>query len=156
MKRLVLLRHAKTERGSATIRDFDRRLTDTGKADAKRIGRAVRDLGMRFDLGYCSTARRAVETAEVAELVVRPEERIYNASVDQLLTLLRGADAVSTSLIMVGHNPGFEMLLAMLTGGEPEMPTGSLAEIELAVDQWNDVAAGEGQLMRFLKPKEIG
>lgn len=156
MKRLVLLRHAKTEQDSVSGKDFDRRLTDPGRADAERIGRAIRDLGMTFDLGYCSAARRAVETAELAGLVVRPEARIYNAPVDQLLDLLRGADAAAMSLIMVGHNPGFEMLLAMLTGAEPDMPTGSLAEIELAVEQWSEVAAGKGQLMRFLRPNEIG
>lgn len=156
MKSLTLFRHAKTERESETGRDFDRRLNERGRTDAPRIGEAVRDLGIEYDLILSSPAARAAETAELAGLSPRYDDRIYDASAGELLAIAQEADESANSLLMVGHNPGFERLASRLIGQNIEMPTGSLAEIELTVDQWRDVGSGRGRLARFLKPKELG
>jgi len=156
MQSLTLFRHAKTERESDTGRDFDRRLNERGRKDAARMGREIRKLGLKFDLLLSSPASRAVETAELADLPAQYDERIYDASMRQLLDLVRNSDASVASLLMVGHNPGFEQLASMLVGAPVIMPTGSLAEIELAVDGWAEVERGSGTLVRFIKPKELG
>jgi phosphohistidine phosphatase len=57
--------------------------------------------------------------------------------------------------ILVGHNPGFEELLAFLTGEGRQMPTGALAKIKLEVGSWQKVRAGEGSLEWFITPKEL-
>jgi phosphohistidine phosphatase SixA len=57
--------------------------------------------------------------------------------------------------MMIGHNPGFERLASTLIGATIEMPTGSLLEIELPIDDWRDAARGIGRPIRFLKPKEL-
>lgn len=155
MKRLILLRHAKTERDAPGGRDFDRRLTERGRGDAARIGQAMRDLGIAVDLALCSTAARAVETAAIAGLVTRAEPRIYDAPVERLLGLVHSADEAAGSMLMVGHNPGLAMLLTELTGVDDGMPTGALAEIELDIDRWDAVGRGTGRLARFLRPKEM-
>lgn len=155
MKRLTLMRHAKTEREAPGGGDFDRRLTERGRTDAEKIGRAIRELGLSFDQCLCSTARRAAQSAEIAGLAVTPEARIYEASMTQLMDLVRGVDDHVSSLIMVGHNPGFAMLLGALAGVEASMPTGSLAGIDLPIDRWSEAREGEGRLIRFLKPKEL-
>ncbi len=155
MKRLTLLRHAKTERESSTGRDFDRRLTERGRADAGRMCRAIREFGLSFDLGLSSPARRAIETAEIVGLEFQIEPQIYEASLGELMDVVRAANDRATSLILVGHNPGFEQLLRGLANVDDDMPTGSLAEIELPTGCWREVEGGKGRLLRFLKPKEM-
>lgn len=155
MKRLALFRHAKTERGSDSGRDFDRRLTERGRADAVRVGKEIGGAGKAFELILSSPAARAAETAELAGLSPRFDERIYDASTGDLMAIVKGADDAIASLLMIGHNPGFERLACRLIGQDIEMPTGSLVEMELPVDRWPDVDSGTGKPIRFLKPKEL-
>ena len=155
MKSLSLFRHAKTERDSDSGRDFDRRLMDRGRNDAKRMGAEIADQGLLFDLVLSSPAARAAETAELAGLKARFDQRIYDASTGDLLAVVQETGGEVDRLAMVGHNPGFERLASRLIGRDLEMPTGALIEIELPVDRWDEVGAGSGRLIRFLKPKEL-
>jgi phosphohistidine phosphatase len=156
MKQLTLFRHAKTERVSSSGRDFDRVLTDRGKSDAARMGEEIRRLRFRFDLVLSSPAARASDTAELAGLAVSTyDQRIYEASVADLLAIARAVDDDVTRLIMIGHNPGFERLASALIGEDIEMPTGSLVEIELPIEQWRTADRGAGRLLRFLTPKAL-
>ena len=155
MKSLTLFRHAKTERDSDSGRDFDRRLMDRGRNDSKRMGEQISELGLGFDLILSSPAARAAETAELAGLSPRFDDRIYDASAGELLAVVQEAGAEVDRMAMVGHNPGFERLASKLVGHGIEMPTGSLVEIELPIDSWSDAGNGDGRLARFLKPKEL-
>lgn len=157
MKRLTLLRHAKSERDSPTGADFDRTLNDRGRADAGRMGQKMRDLDLTFDLVLASPAQRVVETVEgVAGLSPQYDRRIYEASTESLLDIVRSTDDQIGSLLLVGHNPGFEQIAARLTDKEvTEMPTAALAEIELPIDHWRDVGESNGQLVRFVRPKGL-
>ena len=119
MKRLTLLRHAKSERDSPTGADFDRTLNDRGRADAGRMGQKMRDLDLTFDLVLASPAQRVVETMEgVAGLSPQYDRRIYEASTESLLDIVRSTDDQVGSLLLVGHNPGFEQIAARLTDKE--------------------------------------
>ena len=155
MKNLTLFRHAKTERESDSGRDFDRRLNDRGQRDAPRMGEEIRKLDLDYDLLLSSPAARAAETATLAGLNPRYDERIYDASAGELLAIVQEADDAVDRLLMVGHNPGFERLASRLLGQNMEMPTGSLVEIDLPIDGWRDAAAASGRMVRFLKPKEL-
>lgn len=155
MKSLTLFRHAKTERESSTGRDFDRRLNERGRDDAPRMGEELRKLGLEFDLVLSSPAARAAETAQLAGLSPRFDQRIYDASAGELLAIAQQSDNRVERLMMVGHNPGFERLASRLVGGNVEMPTGSLIEIGLPVEAWSELGDGGGKLVRFLKPKEL-
>lgn len=157
MKRLTLLRHAKAERDSPDGSDFGRPLNDRGRRDAARMGEEMRRLGLRFDEVLASPARRVVETVEhVGELAPTYEPRIYEASSGQLSGLVGTTDDGVESLLMVGHNPGFEQLARQLTvNGIESFPTAALAEILLPADHWRDVELGSGQLTRFITPKQL-
>jgi phosphohistidine phosphatase len=155
MKSLTLFRHAKTERESESGSDFDRRLDERGRDDAPRIGQEIRDQGLEYDLILSSPAARAAETAELAGLTPRYDQRIYDASAGDLLAMVREAGDDIGRLMLIGHNPGFERLASLLVGSSIEMPTGSLVEIELPSDRWSDAGQGGGRLARFLKPKEL-
>ena len=155
MKSLTLFRHAKTERESVTGRDFDRRLNERGEQDSVRMGEQIRAEELAYDVLLCSPARRAVETAELAGLAPRFDDRIYDASAGDLLTIVQEQDNGYVRLLMVGHNPGFEQLASLLVGSPIEMSTGSLAEIELPAERWGDVGPNGGRLRRFIKPKKL-
>ena len=155
MKSLSLFRHAKTERDSNSGRDFDRRLADRGLRDARRMGEEMGKLGLKFDLVLSCPAARAAETAELAGLSPRFDQRIYDASTGDLLAIVQEVDAGVERIAMIGHNPGFERLASRLLGDNVEMPTGSLVELELTVDQWSEAGTGGARLARFLKPKEL-
>lgn len=155
MKSLTLFRHAKTERESLTGRDIDRQLDERGERDAPKVGQEIRRLGLDYDLILSSPAARAAQTAELAGLTPRFDERIYDAPPGRLLAIAQEAEDAVGSLMLVGHNPGFERLASMLIGEDIEMPTGSLIEIELPIVSWRDAGIEPGRDVRFLKPKEL-
>ena len=157
MKTLTLLRHAKSERDSVSGSDFDRSLDERGRADARRMGEEIRRLGLQFALVLASSARRVVETVEgVGGLSPQFDGRIYDASTGHLLEIVQSTDNSVESLMLVGHNPGFERLAARLTDQAVEdVPTGTLVEIELRVEHWRDVDAGRGRLVRIIRPNAL-
>ena len=154
MNSLTLFRHAKTERDSATGRDFDRQLAERGQRDAARMGEEIRRLGLNYDLLLSSPAARAAETASLAGRAARYDDRIYDASACELLAIVQEADDAVGRLILIGHNPGFERLASRLVGSNLEMPTGSLIEIQMP-GQWSEAGEAQGRMVRFLKPKEL-
>jgi phosphohistidine phosphatase len=168
MKTLTLLRHAKSAWDDPVTRDFDRPLNKRGRRAAQTIGREMRSLGLVFDQVIASPAVRVIETLhDVADGYGRPldpafDKRIYLASTDILLDVIRSADEAAERLLIVGHNPGLEKLALLLTKGEGlraeiaiKYPTATLAEIELPVDSWSDVAEGTGRISRFIRPRDL-
>ncbi|MBY0520289.1 MAG: histidine phosphatase family protein [Sphingomonas sp.] len=170
MKTLTLLRHAKSGWDDPVARDFDRPLNPKGQRAAALIGRELRHLGMAFDHVLASPAVRVVETLDhVAKsygAAIEPvwERRIYLASAATLLDLIAGLPDSASAVLMVGHNPGLEDLALMLaredcgtarSAIEEKFPTASVAELQFDVDQWRAVAAGEGTLARFIRPRDL-
>jgi phosphohistidine phosphatase len=167
MKILTLLRHAKSGWDDPAVRDFDRPLNRRGRRAARAIGEAMRTRAMRFDHVLASPARRVVETIEeVARAYGRLspdyEPRIYLASAQTLIELVRGEDDRNQRLLLVGHNPGMEDLTLLLAAkggarGEVEVkyPTGAVAQIALPADHWRDVEPGSGSLACFIRPRDL-
>ena len=159
MRTLYLLRHAKSSWSDSSLRDFDRPLNDRGRESAGLIGKQLAAEKLIDPLLICSPA---VRTRETAELVLknanvhaeeRFDERIYEASLRDLLQVVSEIPDDEQVVIMIGHNPGFEELLAFLTGEARRMPTCALAKIKLEAASWKDLKAGEGRLATFLTPK---
>lgn len=170
MKSLTLLRHAKSSWADEGMSDFDRPLNARGREAAQAIGREMRRLGLGFDTVVSSPAKRAVETLRLAGegygevLAARQDERMYLAPVATLLGIIGKVDGAAHRLLLVGHNPGFELLAAALTGEDDspvraaiveKYPTGALAEIAFDVDHWREVAPGNGRLVRFIRPGDL-
>jgi phosphohistidine phosphatase len=170
MKRLTLLRHAKSGDDGAVLRDFDRPLNAKGRRAARTIGRHMRDAALRFDAVIASPATRVAETLEEVESgyggALRPqwERRIYLATPDELLDVVQAAPEDAESILLVGHNPGLEQLVLMLVpqsadGPRDEIkvkyPTATLAEMTFAVDHWADVGQGRGDLVRLVRPRDL-
>jgi phosphohistidine phosphatase len=169
MRRLMLLRHAKTERADPGQRDRDRKLTKRGRDDAALIGAYMARHGLNPDLALVSPAKRAQETwallapafAKVPRLV--NEERIYNATTEVLFKIIsetRGAHI----LVVVGHNPGLhDIAVQLIASGDVEvrervaekLPTSGLVVIDLAFDDWSLLHGQAGRLERFVTPRLI-
>jgi phosphohistidine phosphatase len=170
MKTLTLLRHAKSGWDDPVARDFDRPLNPRGRRAAQTVGREMRAQELAFDRVLASPAVRVVETLEeIASGYGRAlgpafDQRLYLATADILLDLIRDTDDQVNSLLMVGHNPGLELLVLLLTReGEGELrdqaeikyPTATLAEITLPVERWRDVKERIGTLSRFIRPRDL-
>jgi phosphohistidine phosphatase len=153
MKRLLVLRHAKAEEDSDSGKDFDRPLAERGWQDAADVGRAMRERGLHPDAILASPAKRVVETlAALAEgygpLDADYDPRIYNASPETLLDVVRQADDGARTLLLVGHNPGLHMLVLHLTEGDDgglrariaeSFPTATLAAVDLSSGELVDL-----------------
>ncbi|HXU35104.1 MAG TPA: histidine phosphatase family protein [Blastocatellia bacterium] len=161
MKTLLLLRHAKSDWGDSSLRDFDRPLAPRGERDAPRIGKALRKRDTVPDLIISSPAARARATVEAvkqaAELDndIKFDEAVYGASSAELLKLIRRLPGGSACAMLVGHNPGFEDLLGRLTGSHERMPTSALACIEFDLEDWDAVENKKGRLVWLLTPKQL-
>jgi len=169
MRRLLLLRHAKTERPEPGERDRDRRLTKRGREDAPLIGAYMARHGLVPDLALVSPATRAEETwALVARALptapkVVEEEGIYNAGRDKLIGIIRKARDAHV-LLVVGHNPGLhELAVSLIASGDVEarervnekLPTSGLVVIDLAFDDWSRLHPNAGRIERFVSPRLI-
>ncbi|GAA0903243.1 histidine phosphatase family protein [Streptomyces thermoalcalitolerans] len=119
-RRIALFRHAKAD--WPPVADHERPLSERGRQDAPAAGRKLADTGIPFDMALCSTATRTRETWKLAvhALPQRPktvyEERIYEASPGELITLLNETPDDVRNLILVGHNPGIHGLAEVLCG----------------------------------------
>jgi phosphohistidine phosphatase len=172
MRRLMLLRHAKTENEAPSGRDEDRRLDNRGRRDAAEIGGWIGRHPPFPDLVLVSHAMRALQTWEIAweamkELVSEPEvelvPELYGADVSQLLEAIRDASLADPErLMLVGHNPGMHELALSLAGSgdhagrkalTDNLPTSGLAIFDFDIDDWSDVAFRRGRLAVFVSPK---
>lgn len=161
MRRLILLRHAKSSWDNAGIRDIDRPLNKRGLRDAPEMGRRLRDRNCRPAGMFSSTANRAITTARlVANEIGVPEETIreipelYLASPGAIVTVLaREADNYD-DLIVVGHNPGMTDLANRISDATIDnLPTCGVFAVTFDCSSWSDVLRRRGTLSWFDYPK---
>ena len=161
MRILYLLRHAKSSWSEESLRDFDRPLKRRGREAAEQVGKRLALEKLSEPLVICSPAVRTGETAEIvlqsAKLDVeqRFDERIYEASLRDLVQVVSEIPNEKQVAILIGHNPGMEELFTFLTGESRRMPTCALAKIQLEIESWKDLRAGEASLEWFITPKEL-
>lgn len=121
MDRLILMRHGKAERRSASGDDYDRALTEQGRADAAAVGRALAGQGLIPALALVSGAQRTVETWEAMrdsfpKARTQTLRSLYNASPMEIFEALEGA--AGGTVMVVGHNPGLhELAVELLSDG---------------------------------------
>jgi phosphohistidine phosphatase len=169
MRRLFLVRHAKAE--LATGRDdYERKLTGRGRADARRIAKALATRHFLPDVLIHSGAARAKETAEIlaaewrTKVELEEDAGLYDASFTMLLDRTRALGHAHKSVGLVGHNPGLGELATALTGSgaEPEVsrlsakyPTGAVAVLDLSIKRWDEVERNSAMLALYLTPADL-
>lgn len=162
MKTLLLLRHAKSSWEHRDMPDHDRPLKKRGRHDAPRMGQWMREQNLVPQLIISSTAKRARCTARLVaescgytgEIVLSRE--LYLAGPMGYIRALHGVSNTVDRAMVVGHNPGLEVLLEVLTGASEWLPTGALARVDLPVDVWSQVREYiGGTLVGLWTPRQL-
>lgn len=168
MRRLMLLRHAKTEKTAPSGQDRDRRLDERGRIEAPEMGRYMARHGLVPDVMLVSPATRARESALLVGAQFQPEPALmqiadlYGADAGELLRIVqRETPAKARSAIVIGHNPGLhEFAVALTARSDPKLaaledgfPTAALAVIDFAAPGWAKIAPETGRLERFVSPR---
>ncbi|GAK58981.1 phosphoglycerate mutase [Candidatus Vecturithrix granuli] len=162
MKRVYLLRHAKSSWQDSSLEDFERPLNKRGKQDAPEMGQRLRSQHVLPDLIISSPAKRAVATAKIfAEEIGYPKKQIvyeaaiYEADTARLQTLLHGLENNIQQVMLCGHNPGLTMLAEYLSGTLIDnIPTCGIVCVDFAVDTWQEIGERKGTLIFFDYPKK--
>ena len=170
MKRLAILRHAKSSWDEPQVADFDRPLNERGQKAARRIGRELTKRGATFDMVLASPATRVRETLEAVQKEFEPdaaicfERDIYLADEGTLLEMVRGIPETVQAPLLIGHNPGLQELVLALTRDdsnglrkrvEAKLATAALVRIELPAEKWSEVEPGSGIIVELIVPKEL-
>jgi phosphohistidine phosphatase len=167
MKRLYLLRHAKSSWKDTGVSDHDRPLAGRGRRAAMAIARDLREKGVGPELVLCSTARRARETLDRIESAlgapaVELEDDLYAAPAFVLLERLRGLPDTVCSVMLIGHNPGLQELALHLSRPSAtasdlatKYPTGALATIAFRALSWQEVDRETGDLVALVRPRDL-
>lgn len=169
MRRLVLLRHAKSDRPPG-VGDLDRPLSERGAAAARLMGGYIARHDLVPDRVLCSPARRTRETlAGIAPQWPRAvkavyDEHLYMGSPRTILSVIAEQDAEAKTLMVIGHNPDLHAAADLLIASgdvalrerlREKFPTGALAVIDFAVTGWNRIHDHSGRLDRYVTPRSI-
>ena len=161
MKSLLLLRHAKSGNLAPGLKDFDRTLTDGGRKAAHLAGTYISSHKLHLGLVMSSPAVRACETAEIVlrssnkRIDLQYDQRIYEGTAQSLLDVIHDVDKKLKQILLIGHNPGLEELLRLLTGVPQPMGTASLAKLSADISEWNECESGTGVLDWFVTASEL-
>lgn len=162
MKTLLLLRHAKSSWSDSSLSDHERPLNNRGQEAAPRMGQLIREMDLIPDLILSSTAVRARTTAAlIAENSgyagpIELKKNLYEANAERLVQEIAKTDDDHARVMVVAHNPGMDELLACLTRVDEHMPTASLAQISLPLDNWYDLGIStKGKLVQLWRPREL-
>lgn len=162
MRELLILRHAKSSWKDASLADHDRPLNKRGRKAAKRMGQLLREEDILPDHILSSTALRARDTARRAakaagfdgEIELRAS--LYHAAPATIMAEVATTDDEVERLMIVGHNPGFEVLTGVLTGVYHRYPTAALMRVAFEdVTRWADVEGRPGTKLGLWLPRML-
>ena len=163
MKTLLILRHAKSSWKDSSLADHDRPLNKRGKQDALRMGNLLQEQELVPDRIISSTAKRARKTATAVAKACHCEGKVeltsefYHAGLGSYLAVLENMPDDNRRVMVVGHNPGMEGLVAHLTGRMETMPTAAIAHVALPIEKWTELDyMTQGDLLDLWRPKGIG
>jgi len=162
VKRLIIMRHAKSSWKTDAPTDHARPLNRRGKNDAPRVASRLNEIGWIPDLVLSSDAQRTRETWELmrgvfdGEIDVEFLSHLYHGGAEALMAALSGVDQEFATVLALGHNPGWQEVVTELTGDSIEMTTANAALLERDGDSWRDVFHGRSwRLHGVIRPREL-
>lgn len=163
MKRITLLRHAKSSWSSLDLPDIERTLNHRGEKDAPDMGHRLSQRNSKPDYIVCSTAARTQQTAQLLlpawginpeDVPVKLDKRIYDASLSMLLDAIADTPSSSTHALLIGHNPGLELLCkTLLPHSVKRMPTSAVSVYDIDTADWADLLGKPATLVFHDFPK---
>ncbi len=162
MKKLLLMRHAKSDWKQPGLSDHDRPLNARGRAAAPFMGLHLNQHEIHVDAILASTAQRVIETVELlqAELSGPPEvlrsQSLYLATPEQIRREVQSLRDSWQTVLVLAHNPGLALLVNHLSRSHSDMPTAAIAVFEFDSPTWQGVFSGDSpELIHFWKPREL-
>lgn len=162
MKSVLIMRHGKSRVCAPNESDHERRLNKRGMKDVPMMGRLLKERGLVPDVILASTAVRAQATAQAVATAcsasATPEflGELYLAEADTYIATLADLPAEHELVLVVGHNPGLETLVRVLTGELEAMPTAAIAHVTLPVHDWAEVPTSTlGTLVDLWEPRSV-
>jgi phosphohistidine phosphatase len=168
MKKLLLMRHAKSSWDDPALTDHDRPLTPRGRKGAALIAEYLQREGLEPSIVLCTSATRARETLERLRpsfsdsTIIKIEPKLYGAGSKELMTRIRRLSQASQSVLIIGHNPAIqELVLALVPNGpksdaiRKKFPTAALAILDVSIDEWRRLKPGEASLESFVTPNRL-
>lgn len=162
MKTLLLFRHAKSSWSDPELADHDRPLKPRGIKAARRMGKLLREQNLHPDLVLCSTALRAHETLRLAleaagiEPVIEYTGQLFHCDPAGFVSVLKKVDNSKDVVMVVGHNPGLEEFLSLITGQTEELPTAALVQLSCETTEWSQFGElTRGQVLSVWRPREL-
>lgn len=165
MKKVYLIRHAKSSWSNPDIIDFERELNDRGVRDAKAVSKVLHDKVESIDLILSSTAKRAKQTKEILfkksdkksfyrEIIT--DDSLYHASSKKILKTISKLSDKYESVAIVGHNPGLTELANSFSNVTIDnLPTTGVLAVEFEIGKWEKVLKKTGNLLFFEYPKRL-
>ena len=161
MKRLFLVRHAKSSWKDMNLDDFDRPLSKRGKENAPLMGKRLKKRGVVPDLILSSSALRAKATAKKIAKKLGCEDKVvlddslYDSDSDTMLKLLQSLDEKISVVFLVGHNPELNILADELVGFDENIVTAGIVEIVFSCKKWKQISAKNAECISFDFPKKL-
>jgi len=163
MKKLFIVRHAKSSWDSPGLDDFDRPLNNRGKRNAPEMGQRLALRNVKPEALITSPAKRAAATARrIADEIsfplseIQKEPLFYHGSISNFISVLKSVNDKISQLMIFGHNPGLTDLTNHLSGSDIyNIPTCGIAEIDFDIASWQDLGKNVGNLISFDYPKKV-
>ena len=162
MNRLLLMRHAKSSWKDTDIPDHERPLKKRGNKDAETMGKLLKNKKVVPELILSSTAIRAKNTAEILAKACKYDHEIvfsddlYMAEPADILKVIKDNAKKEKTILIIGHNPGLEAFLQILTGKVESLSTSSIAYLGAKIDKWKDLSSEKDiSLKKLWRPKDI-
>lgn len=160
MKKLLLVRHAKSNKEGAAFSDQDRPLAERGRRDLDKMGKRLAKHGVKPDLILSSPALRALATADAIarqldckhDIVVNDE--LYASQADGLLEVIHGLDDKLKYVMLVGHNPALDELAHRLSNKIDHLPTCAIAKFNFAAESWSSIGQTKPEKVTLDYPKK--
>ena len=160
-KRLIVMRHAKSSWTSGAPTDHQRPLNKRGRRAAPLVGARLRDLGWIPDLVIASDSQRTRETWQCMQAVfpdtveVRFSSAFYGGGLAEIASACTPLGEIVSTLLVLGHNPGWEDAVARLSGRRARMTTANAALLESVTDDWAKAIRADWAPVAVLRPKEL-
>ena len=162
MKRIFLIRHAKSGWKNPGLKDFDRPLSKHGKKNAPEMGRCLAQYSLLPDLFISSPARRAIETAQVIAKAIGfsvekiiPNSKVYEARVPELLEILKETDVSHKTVLLIGHNPSLtDFINSICNYSLDNLPQGGIFCVDFRSLSWKEIDQQTGRVIFVYFPTQ--
>jgi phosphohistidine phosphatase len=160
VKKLYLIRHAKSSWTDSKLSDFERPLNKRGRTDAPFMGTLLHEKNVKPDLILASPAFRARKTAEIIAKKLHTTKKIvflaeiYEANVSALEKILLDLDDENTTVLLFGHNPSLNMFAQQYVNFEENIPTCGILEIKFNCKSWSEIHKANARVVSFEYPKK--